>query len=159
MHNILMYFESHVSEIAFFGQLIWNFVGNRLVKAHIHGKAQATGTGILGSRCFLRGTTVTVYVWDCPRISSRILREMKEIEEFLREEKRFREIDIFPRVLEAAEEVAQCTVNCDLWCVAVVPETGIVTEYYRRQINPVRNPNPTSLLVTLLPTRYVTISR
>jgi hypothetical protein len=41
--------------------------------------------------------------------------------------------------------------NCELWCVAVAPDTGIVTEYYKRQINTVTNPNSTSLLVTLRP--------
>jgi hypothetical protein len=35
-------YEIHVSEIAFLGQPVWNFFGNRLVKAHIHGKAEAT---------------------------------------------------------------------------------------------------------------------
>jgi hypothetical protein len=37
--------------------------------------------------------------------------------------------ELVPGARDAAEEVVQCTVNCGM---AVVPETGIVTEYYRR---------------------------
>jgi hypothetical protein len=33
-------FESHSSVVAFPGQRIWNFVGNRLVEAHIHDNEQ-----------------------------------------------------------------------------------------------------------------------
>jgi hypothetical protein len=36
--------ECHVSVVVFLGQRIWNFVGNRLVEAHIHGNAQDTET-------------------------------------------------------------------------------------------------------------------
>jgi hypothetical protein len=42
---------------------------------------------------------------------------------------------------------ASALMNFEVWCVAVAPDTGIVTEYYTRQINPVTNPNPTALLV------------
>jgi hypothetical protein len=38
-------------------------------------------------------------------------------------------------------------VNCELWCVAVAPETGIITKYYRRHMSPVTNTNPPSLYV------------
>jgi hypothetical protein len=40
-------FERHISEVAFTGQRIWNFVGNRLVEEHVRGNAQATETGTL----------------------------------------------------------------------------------------------------------------
>jgi hypothetical protein len=36
-------------------QRIWNFVGNRLVDAHIRSNTQATETGTIGSRYFLCG--------------------------------------------------------------------------------------------------------
>jgi hypothetical protein len=36
----------------------------------------------------------------------------------------------------------KCPRDCELRCVAVAPGTGIVTEYYKRQINPAANPNP-----------------
>jgi hypothetical protein len=32
---IVTSFENHVSDVAFLGQRIWNFGGNRLVEAHI----------------------------------------------------------------------------------------------------------------------------
>jgi hypothetical protein len=41
------YFESNVSEVAFPGQLIWKFLGNRFVEAHIHGNTQAKETGLV----------------------------------------------------------------------------------------------------------------
>jgi hypothetical protein len=40
--NIVTCFEWHVSETAFKGQRIRNFVGNRLVEVYICGNAQAT---------------------------------------------------------------------------------------------------------------------
>jgi hypothetical protein len=40
------YFESHVFEVAFLGQRIWNFVGNWLVEEHIHGNTQAAETDL-----------------------------------------------------------------------------------------------------------------
>jgi hypothetical protein len=44
---IVTCFESRISEVAFLGQQIWNFIGNQLVEAHIHGNAQATETELL----------------------------------------------------------------------------------------------------------------
>jgi hypothetical protein len=41
---IVTRFERHVSEEAFPAQRIRNFVGNRLVEAHVPGNAQATDT-------------------------------------------------------------------------------------------------------------------
>jgi hypothetical protein len=43
----VMCFERHVSEVVFLGQLIWNFVGDRLVEAYIHRNVQATKTATL----------------------------------------------------------------------------------------------------------------
>jgi hypothetical protein len=43
-------FDSHVSEVAFPGQQMWNFLGNRLVEAHIRSNAQAAKTEILATR-------------------------------------------------------------------------------------------------------------
>jgi hypothetical protein len=40
-------FEKHISEVVFTQQGIWNFLGNRLFEAHIHGNAQATETELL----------------------------------------------------------------------------------------------------------------
>jgi hypothetical protein len=39
--------KRNVSEVAFPGQRIWNFVGNRLVEAHIRDYAQAKETELL----------------------------------------------------------------------------------------------------------------
>jgi hypothetical protein len=45
--RVVTCFESNNSEIAFLGQRIWNFVGNQLVEAHIHGNVQVTETELL----------------------------------------------------------------------------------------------------------------
>jgi hypothetical protein len=45
---IMARLESLVSEVAFPGQRIWSFVGNRLVEAHVHRKEQVTETKLMG---------------------------------------------------------------------------------------------------------------
>jgi hypothetical protein len=45
--NTVKCFVSHVSEVAFPGQRIWKFVGNRLVEAHICGNGEAKETELL----------------------------------------------------------------------------------------------------------------
>lgn len=40
-------------------------------------------------------------------------------------------------------------VNSELCCMVVAPKTVIVTEYYKKQINPVTHPKPMYLLVML----------
>jgi hypothetical protein len=42
---LLTCFEKHVSEVAFPGERIWNFIGNRLVEAYIRDSAHDTETG------------------------------------------------------------------------------------------------------------------
>jgi hypothetical protein len=54
--------ERHNYQVAFPGQRIWNFVGNRLVEAHIRGNAQANVNRNFRSRYFLRGTSVAASV-------------------------------------------------------------------------------------------------
>jgi hypothetical protein len=43
--NIVIYFESRISEIAFPVQPIWKFLGNRLVEEHVHCNVKVTETG------------------------------------------------------------------------------------------------------------------
>jgi hypothetical protein len=45
--NTVTSLESHPSEVPFPEQRISNFVGNRLVEAHIHSNAQVTETELL----------------------------------------------------------------------------------------------------------------
>jgi hypothetical protein len=53
-----MCFESHVFDVAFSSQPIWNFVRNRLVEEHIRGNAQATERGTLDTDISLCSTPI-----------------------------------------------------------------------------------------------------
>jgi hypothetical protein len=82
---------------------------------------------------------------------------MKSLRDTRRVWKREREIKVFEtetslvssncQFQEFEKQPKNALVNCTVWCAAVALETGIVSKYSRRKINPV--PNPTSLLVML----------
>jgi hypothetical protein len=73
---------------------------------------------------------------------SRNIRRFREIQEARQTQDSFKEDRDFNT--EAPWASSRCLVNWELWCVAVAPQTGTITEWCWRKINPVTSQTPTS---------------